>query len=147
MKVTGKTKEWILKLGLHDKIMDVKVGGRNGWVMYGPVYFSKGFSDKIRPLIEEAYKRDDTDDWYWEDVYMRNIKELTMFANKQGEHQVYEFESLDEIRLFDSSYLISSHDKWLELISDVFKRPEHSITNLKPLKFGMTNKSFLAVFF
>ena len=146
VKVAGKTKEWILKLGLHDKIMDVKVGGRNGWVMYGPVYFSKEFSDKIRPLIEEAYERDDTDDWYWEDVYMRNIKELTMFANKQGDHQVYEFESLDEIRLFDSSYLISSHDKWLELISDVFKRPEHSITNLKPLKFGMTNKSFLFEF-
>ena len=143
VKVAGKTKEWILKIGLHDKILDVKVGGRNGWVMYGPVYFSKEFSKKLVPLIEKAYNAEDTDDWYWEDVYMRNIKTLTMFANKQPERQVYEFESLDDIRLFDSSYLISSHDSWMELISKVFNRAEHVITNLKPLNFGMTNKSFL----
>ncbi|MGF7110191.1 phosphotransferase [Treponema pedis] len=143
VKIFGKTKEWVLRTGLHDKILTVKVGGKDSWVMYGPVYFSKEFSKKIVPLIEEAYNLEDTDDWYWEDVYRRNLKTLTMFANKQKAGQVYEFESLDEIRLFDSSYLISSHDKWLELISSVFKRGEHSITNLQPLHFGMTNKSFL----
>lgn len=143
IKVHGKTKEWLLRTGLHDKILTVKVGGRDGWVMYGPVYFSHEFSKKFVPLIEEAYSLENTDDWYWEDVYRRNIATLTMFANKQPPCQVYEFESLDEIRLFDSSYLISSHDKWLELIASVFQKPEHSITNLKPLHLGMTNKSFL----
>lgn len=146
VKVSGKTKEWILRTGLHDKILQVKVGGKDGWVMYGPVYFSKKFSSQFVPLIESAYNSEETDDWYWEDVYIRNIKTLTMFANKQPPRQVYEFESLDEIRLFDSSYLISSHDKWLELIASVFQKPEYAITNLKPLHFGMTNKSFLFQF-
>lgn len=146
VKVSGKTKEWVLRTGLHDKILNVKIGGRDAWVMYGPVYFSKEFSQKIIPLIESAYNKEETDDWYWEDVYMRNLKTLTMYANKQKPHQVYEFESLDEIRLFDSSYLISSNNKWIELISQVFNKPEHTIVNLTPLKFGMTNKSFLFEF-
>jgi len=143
VKMKGKTSEWVLKTGLNDKITGVKVGGKDDWVMYGPVFFSKDFSKKIKPLIEKAYKRDDSDDWYWEDVYMRNIKNLTMFAHKQKDNQVYEFESLDEIRLFDPSYLEASHNKWLELIAKIFKKDERCITHLKPLKFGMTNKSFL----
>ncbi len=143
VKVSEKTNEWVLKLGLHDKIVGVKIGGRNAWTMYGPVYFSKEFSDKIVPMIEAAYDQDDTDDWYWEDVYRRNLKSLTMYANKQAKNQVYEFESLEDIRLFDSSYLLKSNDKWMQLIASVFNKKEHSITNLKPLKVGMTNKSFL----
>lgn len=143
VKVEGSTKEWILKTGLHDKITDVRIGGKGGWVMYGPAYFSREFSKKIVPLIDEAYKRNDSDDWYWEDVYIQNIKDLRMFANRQPEKQVYEFESLDEIRRFDSSYLIASHNEWIELISKVFNCGEHAISNFKPLRFGMTNKSFL----
>ncbi len=91
VKVFEKTKEWVLRLGLHDKIIGVKIGGRNAWTMYGPVYFSKDFSKKIVPLIEEAYSKEECDDWYWEDVYRRNLKGLTMFANKQPTNQVYEF--------------------------------------------------------
>ena len=114
VKMNEKTNEWVLQLGLHDKIMKVKVGGRNAWVMYGPVYFSHAFSDAIRPMIEEAYHREDTDDWYWEDVCQ-----------------------------FDTSYMVSTQNKWMELISRVFGKPEMQIKNLRPLRLGMTNKSFI----
>lgn len=143
VKVAAKTDEWTLQLGLHDKIVKVKVGGRNAWTMYGPVYFSRLFSNTIKPLIEQAYIRDDTDDWYWEDILRRNLKTLTMFANKQPTNQVYEFESLDELRKFDTSYMISTQNKWMALISQVFGQPEMQIKNLHPLRLGMTNKSFL----
>ena len=143
VKMNEKTDEWVLQLGLHDKIMKIKVGGRNAWVMYGPVYFSQAFSDTIRPLIEAAYRREDTDNWYWEDVLSRNLGTLTMFANKQPSNQVYEFESLEELRRFDPSYMISTQNKWMELISRVFGQPEMQIKNLRPLRLGMTNKSFL----
>jgi len=143
VKMNEKTNEWVLQLGLHDKIMKVKVGGRNAWVMYGPVYFSHAFSDAIRPLIEDAYHRDDTDDWYWEDVLRRHLNTLTMFANKQPANQVYEFESLEELRQFDTSYMVSTQNKWMELISRVFGKPEMQIKNLRPLRLGMTNKSFI----
>jgi len=142
VKVNEKTDEWVLQLGLHDRINKVKVGGRNAWVMYGPVYFSRSFSAAIRPMIEEAYNRENTENWYWEDVLSRHLNTLPMFANKQPPNQVYEFESLDELRRFDTSYMVSTQNKWMELISRVFGQPEMQIKNLRPLRLGMTNKSF-----
>lgn len=143
VKMSDKTKEWVLQLGIHDKITKVKIGGWNAWVMYGPVYFSRSFSQVIKPLIEAAYHQEDTDNWYWEDVFMRNIPKLPMFANKQPPKQVYEFESLDELRRFDTSYMISTQNKWMELIARVFGQPEMRVKNLRPLRLGMTNKSFI----
>lgn len=66
-----------------------------------------------------------------------------MFANKQPANQVYEFESLEELRQFDTSYMISTQNKWMEMISRVFGQPEMQIKNLRPLRLGMTNKSFI----
>ena len=143
IKINEKTDEWTLQLGLHDRITKVKPGGKNAWVMYGPVYFSRSFSAAIKPMIEEAYRRDDTGDWYWEDVFSRHLDKLPMFANKQPANQVYEFESLEELRRFDTSYMISTQNKWMELISRVFGQPEMRVKNLRPLRLGMTNKSFV----
>lgn len=143
VKVNQKTKEWVLRLGIHDKITGVKVGSMlGGWIMYGPVYFSRTFSSNIVPLIEEAYTKEGTDEWYWEDVLAKNLKKLEIFANKQSETQVYEFESLDELRLFDSSYLLSTRNEYMALIAEVLGCNESSIMNLSPSHFGMTNKSF-----
>ena len=144
VKVREKTKEWVLRLGMHDKITGVKVGSSmGGWIMYGPVYFSRQFSSYIKPLIEKAYAQEGTDEWYWEDVLAKNLHQLTMFANKQPINQIYEFESLDELRLFDSSYLLSTRNEYMALIAKVLNCSESSIMNIKPSHFGMTNKSFL----
>ena len=144
IKVNEKTKEWVLKLGLHDKITDVKIGGMlGGWIMYGPVFFSRPFSSYIKPLLEKAYNKEGTDEWYWENVLKENLHQLTMFANKQPSNQIYEFESLDELRLFDSSYLLSTKNEYMALIASVLGCNESSIMNIKPSHFGMTNKSFL----
>ncbi len=143
VKASEKTDEWVLQTGLHGKIIKIKVGGRNAWVMYGPVYFSRNFSKTIKPLIEKAYADPCTENWYWEDVLMRHLPKLPMFINKQPANQVYEFESFEELRRFDTSYMISSQNKWLELISRVFGEPEVHVRNLRPLRLGMTNKSFL----
>ncbi|MGP1415199.1 MAG: phosphotransferase [Treponema sp.] len=144
IKVSEKTKEWVMKLGLHDKITDIKIGGMlGGWIMYGPVFFSKTFSSYIKPLLEKAYNKEGTDEWYWENVLKENLHQLTMFANKQPSNQIYEFESLDELRLFDSSYLLSTKNEYMALIASVLGCSESSIMNIHPSHFGMTNKSFL----
>lgn len=140
----GDTEEWAIESQKSGKIIDVKIGGSNTYCMYGPVYFSKKFSESFIPIIDAYYKMPGTDQMYWEDVYIRNIKILPdMYINKQVENQVYEFENLEELRLFDEKYKKISGSKAMELVSSVFEIPESDIVGIKCLKSGMTNRSWL----
>lgn len=139
----GETSEWCLTIDKKNRITDVKVGGHDSYVMYGPVYFEAEFSKTIIPMIEEAYNRPGTENFYWENIYMENISDLTMYAFKQKHGVVYEFENLEELRLFDTKYQTNSQNHALECIANIFSISENEITNLQTLKAGMTNKSFL----
>ena len=50
---------------------------------------------------------------------------------------------LEELRLFDERYQNHSDNAAMDLVSRVFKVPESHITDIRCLKAGMTNKSFL----
>ena len=66
-----------------------------------------------------------------------------MNINRQPDNQVYEFENLEELRLFDTHYQNHSDNAAMELVAEVVHVPEFQITDIKCLKSGMTNKSFL----
>ena len=56
-------------------------------------------------MISE-YDRGETRDGYWEDVYIRYIDELPkMKIHKYRPHELEEFDSLEELRLFDEKYI------------------------------------------
>lgn len=139
----GDTSEWVLSYNKKGRITDIQIGGSDCWVMYGPVYFSREFSEKFLPLLEKAYHTPGTEQFYWEHILMQNIHHLEMDINRQPENQIYEFENLEELRQFDPRYQTRSDNKALELVSTVFQIPESDIHNIRCLKSGMTNKSFL----
>ena len=66
----GETKEWCLSFNKRGRITDVKIGGRDQWVMYGPAYFSREFSARFLPVLEAYYKSPGTEQFYWEQVYV-----------------------------------------------------------------------------
>ena len=70
----------------------VEVGGHDSWVMYGPVFFSRTFSEKFLPLLERYYHTPGTEQFYWENVLMEHLDELEIDINRQPENQIYEFE-------------------------------------------------------
>lgn len=142
IKEEGETAEWCLIVDNKDRIKQVEVGGINSWHMYGPVFLSKKFSDKIVPLLEKTYEQPGSEDFYWEDVFKQNLDVLEMYINRQPKNTVYEFESLEELREFDPTYREQSRNKVLTLIGSIFKVREDEIKDIKPLKLGMTNKSF-----
>lgn len=140
----GKTKEWALNFSRNGAIQSVHVGGEDCWCMYGPVYFSKEFTEKFLPLVDSYYHMPGTEEYYWEDVYLRNIRSLpALYINKQPEYEIYEFENLEELRQFDDKYIQHSGSAAMELVSSVFHVPESDITGIRCLKAGMTNKSWL----
>ena len=159
----GETKEWCLYFNKKGRITDVKVGGRDQWVMYGPAYFSREFSRQFLPVLEAYYKTPGTEQFYWEQVYVDMLEgearrrleeeasglaasrwdEIEMDVNRQPDDQVYEFENLEELRLFDPRYQNHSDNAAMKLVAEVFKVPESHIKDIRCLKAGMTNKSFL----
>ncbi|MCH1951777.1 phosphocholine cytidylyltransferase/choline kinase family protein [Enterocloster sp. OA13] len=169
----GETKEWCLSFNKRGRITDVKIGGRDQWVMYGPAYFSREFSARFLPVLEAYYKSPGTEQFYWEQVYVDMLSgearrrleqedgellneavrasglspahwdEIEMDANRQPDNQVYEFENLEELRLFDPRYQNHSDNAAMKLVAEVFKVPESQIKDIRCLKSGMTNKSFL----
>lgn len=168
----GETKEWCLTFNKKGRISQVKVGGRDQWVMYGPAYFSREFSEKFLPVLEAYYKTPGTEQFYWEQVYVDMLDggardrlesekellkaaeeasglpssrwdEIEMDVNRRPEDQVYEFENLEELRAFDVKYQKDSDNRAMSLVSRVFQVPESGIHDIRCLKAGMTNKSFL----
>ena len=143
----GNTKEWILDYNKKGEIKSVNIGGNDAYVMYGPVYMSKDFSNEFLKIVEEYYKKEGTDDYYWENVFIEALKNKSlknkMHINKQASDNVYEFENLEELRLFDEKYNHSSDNEAMALIAKIFSTSESEIHNLRCLKSGMTNKSFI----
>lgn len=169
----GDTKEWCLAFNKKGRITDVRIGGRDQWVMYGPAYFSREFTAMFLPVLEAYYRTPGTEQFYWEQVYVDMLTgeamhrldredreifkraeqesgvpaaswhEIEMDANRQPEEQVYEFENLEELRRFDPRYQKDSDNAAMKLVSEVFHVPESQIKDIRCLKAGMTNKSFL----
>lgn len=153
----GKTSEWCMDFNKKGRITRVQVGGADSWVMYGPAYFSREFSDRFFPALEAYYHTPGTEQMYWEQVLLDLINGTVhehlpgrpdfpapeMDGNMQPDGQVYEFENLEELRGFDSRYRDHSNNEAMELISRVLAVPESEIREISCLKTGMTNKSFL----
>ena len=144
----GETSEWCLETSKKGLLTGVKVGGEDSWVMYGPVFFSKEFSEKFFPVLEEYYHTPGTEQMYWEQVLAdllngevdshlpgkHHFPVPEMYINRQPDNQVYEFENLEELRLFDERYQNHSDNIAMELISEVLQVPESEITGIKCLK-------------
>lgn len=102
----GETNEYCITVNQTDQITDVCVGGHNAWYMIGHVFFNREFSNAFRKVMIQEYEHEATRKQYWEDVYIRHIGDLPLVKiNRYGEGEILEFDSLDELRLFDESYI------------------------------------------
>ena len=150
----GRTGEWCLEFNKKHLITDVEIGGEDSWVMYGPIFFSKEFSEKFFPVLEKYYEAPGTEQDYWENVYVDWIKGSSrichlkskacpeLYANLRPDNQVYEFENLEELRAFDDNYLRTSNNEAMRIIAETLHVPESEIKDIRNLKAGMTNRSF-----
>lgn len=139
----GTTCEYCLTVDEEENITEVKVGGSNSWYMVGHVFFNKEFSVKFREIMKKEYDRGETRQGYWEDVYLRYIKELPpMKIHRYQPHDIEEFDSLDELRAFDEEYINNTGCVIFHNICEVLKCEEGDICDIVVLKKGMTNASF-----
>lgn len=129
------TEEYCLTVNADDYISNVHVGGCDAWYMVGHVFFAREFSLAFRRIMIEEYKNDKTKQGYWEDVYIRNLSRLPLMKiNRYKEGEILEFDSLDELRLFDKSYCEDTRSSVVKQISKQFNVVESNIYAFKNIK-------------
>ena len=77
---SGATNEYCLHIDKDDWITDVSIKGADAWYMAGHAFFNRAFSSRFKAILDREKKKDEIKQCYWEDIYIRHIKELPMKA-------------------------------------------------------------------
>ena len=142
----GATKEYCLSLDDKDYITGVDIGGKDAWYMAGHVFFTQAFSESFKKIITEAYNLESVRYGYWEDVYIEHINELPMQLRRYAEDDIIEFDTLDELRQFDESYVDDTRSPVVKEICELLNCEERELSGFKRVKDIGDNLVFMFCF-
>lgn len=142
--VTEKSNEWYMIPDAKGNIAKVEKSGVEGDVMLGHVYWDRDFSAAMIKILNDDHEVGNYDTVLWEQVLTENVKSLPPMEIKvYPADTIFEFDSLDELRAFDSNYVNHTHSKIMKNIAKVLECKESDILNFKAIKEGLTNTSFV----
>lgn len=130
----GETKEWCLKVDNHDMITDVEIGGYDSWYMLGHTFWDESFSKEFMNILNSIYDLEETKDKLWESIYMEHMDVLKMKIRRYNEDDIFEFDTLDELRQFDCSYNINTRSLILKNIATILETTEDKLINILAYK-------------
>ena len=130
----GATKEWCMDYDEDGTVTNVTVGGENKWFMLGHTFWSEEFSAKFVEILENEYDLPETADLLWESIYIKHIDELKMKIRKYPDSVVFEFDTLDELREFDTSYVDDTRSEILKAVAAELHCSESGITAVTAYK-------------
>ncbi|MBT2732054.1 NTP transferase domain-containing protein [Carnobacterium sp. ISL-102] len=130
----GETNEWCIETDETGLITDLKIGGKDKWIMLGHVFFSRDFSKKFVEILENVYENPETKNLLWESIYLEHVNELDLYIREYSEEIIFEFDTLDELRTFDPHYIDSTGSIILKSICEQLNCKESDITRLSPIR-------------
>lgn len=109
--------------------------------MVGIAYLTVDKSEIVKKLLKEKQKEENNENIFWEEAAFLN-KKMIFSANCVDESQVVEINTYEELRELDanSNYL---QNEAVTIIKEALKVQDNDIKDIKTLKKGMTNRSFL----
>jgi len=133
---SGETKEWCMSADADGYIDSVRIGGRNAWYMLGHTFWSEDFSKTFLEILEQTYDLPETAGLLWESIFMKHLDVLKMKLRKYSDSVIFEFDTLDELRLFDKSYVCDTRSQILKYIARQLDCTEADITEVTSYKSG-----------
>ena len=130
----GETAEWCVETDDEGFIKNVIIGGGNSWYLAGHVYFNPAFSKTFARLLTEAYKLEETRLGYWEDLMIKHLNILPMKIRKYSDKEFREFDSIDELRTFDESYINDTRSTILKNICKRLGCEERQLSHFERIK-------------
>lgn len=132
----GETKEWCMTEGADGYIDSVTVGGSNAWFMLGHTFWTEPFSKRFLAILETIYNDPETVNVLWETIYMNNLDTLKMKIRKYASDVIFEFDTLDELRQFDESYIYDTRSAILKTLAQKLGCAEEDIIHVTSYKTG-----------
>lgn len=137
-----KFREFAITISDANVITGVEVGGVDSYAMVGHAYFNERFSQKFRKYIEREINDFGIAKMFWEEFYAKHIKELTLYAKHYKEKSILEFDSIEDLREFDSEFLLNVDSEIITNISNTINCKLNDITEIVVINAGLTNVSF-----
>lgn len=134
--------ERAFKFDQNGLIYDTNKPSNNQWIMYGHAYFDNDFTNKFKPILESYYGRPGIEYMYWETIYAENVEKLPMWVKQCRNDEILEFDSMEELKQFDSDYIYNNKVKVFENICDVLNCDITDIKNIETVNKGLNNQSF-----
>lgn len=133
---SGNTSERGIQTDSDDRILSTFYGDRcyDVWVTLGHAYFSERFSKKFIEILTKIYDEPSTINKFWADIQDDNLDELYMYSKRCSEDQIVEFDSFEELKAFDRSYVFDSRCNLLKKIATEMKVKESDILNIETLR-------------
>lgn len=138
---SGETKEWCIKFDEDKIINNVHIGGKNEWVMLGHTFWDQNFSSKFISILENIYDKPETFNKLWESIYIDNLSELKMKIRFYDKNNIYEFDTLDELRNFDEKYYTKSYSKILKEITTKLNCQEKELSLFLSINDNKSNEA------
>ena len=109
-----------------------------GDIMFGHVYWDKEFSAKTVEILTATQETGEYDDALWKQILLEKVNTLPpMTVRTYANNVIYEFDSLDELRQFDSKYIKNTHSKIMANIAQTLHCGEEEIVGCILIKGGI----------
>ena len=132
----GKTAERGIETDDDDRILDTFYGDKcyDIWVTLGYAFFSKRFSENYLKIMEKEFNLPETAGKFWADIQDEHLDELYMYAKRVDSSVIHEFDSLEELREFDSKYLYNSGSQIMKKLCKLLAVHENGIIGIESLR-------------
>lgn len=134
----GHTSEWCMTEDANGYVDSVSIGGNDAWYMMGHTFWSKDFSRIFLTLLKDEYNLPGTKEKLWEKIYAEHLDVLKMRIRKYGPGIIHEFDTLDELRSFDESYISNTRSSILKKIAHELHVEEKNIVHIHSTKGNNT---------
>ena len=130
----GATNEWCMEADETGRIRSVTVGGENAWYMLGHVFWNEDFSRRFVEILEAEYDLPETAGKLWESIFIAHLDELEMKIRHYEDDRIFEFDTLDELRVFDETYVSDTRSRILKAVAAQLGCTEKEITEVTAFK-------------
>ncbi len=139
----GETDEYCLQTKGRDKrITGAVVGGSHSWVIMGHAYWTRDFTCDFMRFLSQEYHLTETVGKLWDDIFLEHADELRMYMRPYKKGEIREFDSLYQLQDFDPLFIENVASNVLDNICATLNCQRGDISNVKPIKKGLTNLSF-----